>query len=102
MQGIIVRTIAIFFIVLGLLTFPLPIPIGAISLLVGLSLLVSVSRRATRAVRQFRRKRPVLDKKMAAVEKKVPGFIRHALRKTRPRVVKFRRRVGNSTGTKQE
>jgi len=77
-------TIGMILVIIGLLTFPLPIPVGAIFLIVGLVVLVSSSYTAVLIVRRFRGDHRKMDAWLRQWEKKSPKFVQKMLRRTDP------------------
>lgn len=69
--------------IIGFLTFWLPLPTGIILMGVGLALLLSSSPRAVRTVRFLRQKFPRFDHLLDKAQEIVPGPLRRSLAKTR-------------------
>ncbi len=76
--------LAVFLIISGMIIFPMPIPVGAAMMVVGLVLLISVSARVARCARLFRRRHPGANKIIQKVEDKLPDSLRNTLRRTDP------------------
>lgn len=72
------------FILAGLPLFWTPVPIGAVLILIGVSLLVANSDMVRRWLMRRRRRHPRLDRWMSQSEKYLPSPIRRILRTTRP------------------
>ena len=68
----------------GLIVLPMPIPTGAIMIVIGLVLLLSVSVTAIRLLRAFRRKYPNADNVIRGVENRLPAAWRRILRRSDP------------------
>ena len=68
----------------GLIILPMPIPTGAIMIVIGLVLLLSVSATAIRLVRAFRRKHRKVDSVIREVEDRLPTAWRRILRRSDP------------------
>lgn len=78
------RLAALLLILAGLITFPLPIPIGAILISIGLALLITSSRALTLWIRVRRGQQPQLNEKLQWMETRLPRFLARAIRKTSP------------------
>lgn len=68
----------------GLIVLPMPIPTGAIMIVAGLVLLLSVSATAIRMVRAFRRRHPNANTFVRKVEDRLPAAWRRILRRSDP------------------
>jgi hypothetical protein len=79
-------TLGWFLLIFGLITAPIPLPIGQFIALIGLSILVSRSPRIQRGVQKLRRKFKPLDKGTAYLGKMryCPIFIQDVIQKTDP------------------
>ncbi|HEC01842.1 MAG TPA: hypothetical protein ENI91_09125 [Sphingomonadales bacterium] len=73
------------FVLIGLITAPLPLPLGQLLALVGLSLLVSESYMICMFTRKLRRKYALLNKLMDRIKPFVPGFLKSTIEDTDPR-----------------
>jgi len=71
-------------IIVGLIVLPMPIPLGAIMIVVGVVLLLSVSVTAVHLVRGFRTKHPRADRVVREVEDRLPETWRRILRQSDP------------------
>lgn len=71
-------------VIVGLVTLPLPIPIGALFLIVGLLILLSSSYTAVLLLRRIREDYPKLDKWLEHIEEKSPDFVQKVLRRSDP------------------
>ena len=80
----VLRVLAVILLLVGMVTFPLPIPVGLPMIVMGLALLISSSHAIASLVRQFRRRNPRLDAWLRAAEPRIPGLFRAPLRKTDP------------------
>src|SRR5688572_20134066 len=77
--------VAILLILIGLIILPTPIPFGAaIFLLAGCALLISVSDTAAARIRRARVDYPRLNGLFASIEKRLPGALGRAIRRTSP------------------
>lgn len=77
--------IAIFFIVIGIIITPLPIPLGLVCIVVGFLVLAYDNKRLTRHIRILRRKFPKVSNRLSGVENMKLGVIAKLLKKTNPR-----------------
>ncbi len=75
---------AITLILVGLIVLPMPIPLGAIMIVSGLVLLISVSTTVALKLRTFRRNHRDIDKWIRAAEDRLPETWRRVLRRTDP------------------
>jgi uncharacterized membrane protein HdeD (DUF308 family) len=77
--------LAIVLIVAGLIVLPLPIPFGALILLVlGVSLLIASNDTAAGWIRAWRVRNPRLNSRMLSLEARLPVWISKILRRTTP------------------
>jgi len=74
----------------GLIIAPMPIPIGQITALIGLSLLVSESRAIRRWIQILRIKWPYLSRQMKKIHPHMPKFIKKVIERTDPRFLATR------------
>ena len=81
---IIASMIAVVLILVGIATFFLPIPIGAILILIGLALLIGSNAAFALWLRGLRQRHPDMDSRIRRAEKWLPGPLRAPLDKTRP------------------
>lgn len=65
-------------------SFPLPVPLGFVFFLIGLSLLLIASATARRWVGALRTRFPLFERRLRSVEGYLPGFVRRALDGTAP------------------
>lgn len=75
---------AVFLIIAGLIVLPLPIPFGAIMILIGVTLLVSSSETAASWVRNYRVKNPKINERLVGLEQRLPHRLGAVLRRTMP------------------
>ena len=85
MQRLILFIIAILCLVVGVITLPTPIPLGAILLAIGFALLVLTSVTVRNWLRRLRERFPELDGSLRAVDGYLPRNLRRALRLSAPR-----------------
>ena len=71
-------------ILVGLIVLPMPIPLGAIMIVIGLIWLISASSTVARCVQSYRRKHPKTDKFIRVVEPKLPASLQAILKRTDP------------------
>ena len=77
--------IAYIIIIVGLILFPLPVPVGIFFIIGGVAMLISVNPTAQTQIAKLRKKHPKVDEVMHKATKKSPRFLRHILHKTRHR-----------------
>ena len=73
------------FFLFGLITAPLPLPLGQLVALIGLSLLVSESYMMRMFTRKIRRNYPWVSRMMDRIKPYLPGFLRSTIEDTDPR-----------------
>ena len=71
-------------VLVGLVVFPMPIPLGAIMIVCGLVLLVSASATIAERLRSFRRLHRGADKFIRTVEGNLPEQWKKALKRSDP------------------
>lgn len=71
-------------VLVGLVVFPMPIPLGAIMIVTGLVLLVSSSATIARYLRSFRQRNRAANNVIQAVENRLPERWRKALQRSDP------------------
>jgi hypothetical protein len=76
--------LAIVLIGAGLIVLPLPIPFGALMLLLGISLLIASNDTAAGWIRTWRVRNPRLNSRMLSLEARLPDWISRVLRRTAP------------------
>lgn len=69
----------------GAILTPLPIPLGLLSLSLGLALLAHDSRRIRHLVRRLRRRFPTFSERLARLEQHAPHWLARVIRHTEPR-----------------
>lgn len=72
-------------VLIGLITAPLPLPLGQLVTLVGLSLLISESYAIRMFTRKLRRNYPILNRLMDRVKPYMPAFLKSTIDETDPR-----------------
>ncbi len=77
-------TFAIILIGLGLIVLPLPIPFGAIMIVLGTAILISNSETAAKWVRLRRSRNAWLNQTMSTVGDRLPGRFGSIIRRTAP------------------
>jgi|GEM_PF-666836 len=70
---------------IGLISAPLPLPLGQLIALLGLSLLVSESYMIRMFTRKIRRNYPRVSRMMDRVKPYLPGFLKSTIEETDPR-----------------
>jgi len=73
------------FFLIGLISAPLPLPLGQLLALIGLSLLVSESYMICMFTRKLRRNFPLVSRMMDRIKPFVPGFLKSTIEDTDPR-----------------
>lgn len=73
-----------FLVIGGIIVTPMPIPLGILMIVVGLSLLASSSRRVREWIKSQRRRYQELSAKLNAVKHRVPPFARRLIEETDP------------------
>ncbi len=68
----------------GIVTFPLPLPIGAVLMAIGAALLITASPRAARWVRSVRARHPHTDARVRDVEESLPRAVGEVVERTDP------------------
>lgn len=71
-------------VLVGLVVFPMPIPLGAIMIVCGLVLLVSASATLAHCLRTFRRRYRGVNQVIQKVEDRLPESWKKALRRSDP------------------
>jgi len=71
-------------VVAGLVLFPMPIPIGAIMIAIGLLFLAPYFKPIQKLVRTMRQRFEPVNKAMLSIKTKCPPVIRKAIEKTAP------------------
>ncbi len=73
------------FVLIGIISAPLPLPLGQLVALVGLSLLVSESYMIRMFTRKLRRNFPFVSRMMNHIKPYVPSFMKTTIDDTDPR-----------------
>lgn len=71
-------------ILVGLIVFPMPIPLGAIMIACGLVLLLSSSATAARLLKSFRKRHRGANQVIETVEERLPETWKKVLRRSDP------------------
>lgn len=87
-RNIVLLLAAAFFLAVGALMLPTPLPLGAIFFALGLALLLTASPRLQRWFQGLRYRYPGLDSRIATVESYLPEMMRRALNGGRSRRAK--------------
>lgn len=77
-------SVALVLIGAGLIVFPLPIPLGAPMVAVGVTILISHSRVAARGLMALRIRSKRVERAIHFLEERAPRSIARSLRRTRP------------------
>ena len=80
-----IQIIAVLIIILGIVTFPLPIPLGAIFIMIGLAILIFTSARLRAIIRKYRQRNPDFNSLIEKIKEKVPDMITKIIRQTDPK-----------------
>ncbi len=78
--NIVLLVFAVLLVLLGLVTFLLPIPFGIVLLLFGIAMLMMVSPPVRRWFHRQREAYPSLDRRLSRVEPHLPVFVQKILR----------------------
>lgn len=84
MLRIAVQIAAIFVVLVGMVLFPLPIPVGAVLIGIGLAMLVVSSTRVRRWVQTHRRRNSRFDAFVRKAASYLPGNLRRTIESTDP------------------
>jgi hypothetical protein len=84
MNRLVLMGLALLLILAGLVILPLPLPFGAFLLIVGCALLVSVNEAASLRFKRLRSDYPRLNRLVAPIERRLPGALGRAMRRTAP------------------
>lgn len=87
MNRLLLSGLALLLMLAGLIILPLPLPFGALLLIVGCALLVSVNEAASLRFKQLRSDYPRLNRLVAPLERRLPGALGRAMRRTAPDVI---------------
>ena len=78
--NIVILVAAVLMVLIGLVTFLLPIPFGIVLLLMGISMLMMVSPPVRAWFHRLRRRYPSLDRRLASIEPHLPASLQKILR----------------------
>lgn len=70
--------------IVGIITAPIPLPIGQIVALIGLSILVSESHWIKTKMQKFRRSLPVIGRQLTRIHPYMPRFLKKVIDDTDP------------------
>lgn len=70
--------------IVGIITAPIPIPIGQLIVLIGLSILVSESHWVKTKMQKIRRRLPVIGRQLKRMHPYMPGFLKKVIDDTDP------------------
>ncbi|MDG1994996.1 MAG: PGPGW domain-containing protein [Emcibacteraceae bacterium] len=70
--------------IVGIITAPIPIPIGQIIALIGLSILVSESHWVKTKMQRLRRRLPIIGRQLARMHPYLPRFLKKVIDDTDP------------------
>ena len=70
--------------IIGIITAPVPIPIGQIVALIGLSILVSESQWVKTKMQQLRRRLPIIGRQLMRMHPYMPRFLKKVIDDTDP------------------
>jgi len=68
----------------GIITAPVPLPIGQLVALIGLSILVSESRWIKTLMQKFRRRLPIIGRQLKRMHPYMPKFLKKVIDDTDP------------------
>ncbi len=71
-------------IVAGLLVLPLPVPVGLLMIILGVSLLVPAIPALARYLKRIRRHYPITSQRLNHISPRLPGFVRRVFDETDP------------------
>ena len=71
-------------IVAGLLVLPLPVPVGLLMIILGVSLLVPAIPALARFLKRIRHRYPITSQRLNLISPKLPGFVRLVIEETDP------------------
>ena len=71
-------------VLVGLVVFPMPVPLGAIMIVCGFALLVSASATVARCLRTLRRHHPGANRAIQTVENRLPISWKKAFQRSDP------------------
>ncbi len=70
--------------IVGIITAPIPIPIGQIVALIGLSILVSESHWVKTNMQKLRRRLPIIGRQLMRMHPYMPRFLKKVIEETDP------------------
>ncbi|HPF45886.1 MAG: hypothetical protein KDF58_02680 [Alphaproteobacteria bacterium] len=70
--------------IVGIITAPIPLPIGQIVALIGLSILVSESHWVKIKVQKLRRRMPIIGRHLQLIHPHMPNFLKKVIEDTDP------------------
>ncbi|MDX1580142.1 MAG: hypothetical protein R3360_00830 [Alphaproteobacteria bacterium] len=85
MIALLVRISAICIFLTGVVTFPLPLPVGLFLMVLGLALFLAYSNWGREIVKRWRFNNRGADARIRLLARKLPAFLRRSLEITRPR-----------------
>ena len=71
-------------IVAGLLVLPLPVPVGLLMIILGVSLLVPAIPALARYLKRIRRRYPITSQRLNHISPRLPRFVRRVIEETDP------------------
>lgn len=96
MKSLLYVAVAIVLILVGLVMFPLPIPLGAPMVALGIVILITHSRNSARFMTMLRVSYPRFNGVIKMLENKAPRTISRSLRRTRPEILRYFGRSRNA------
>ena len=71
-------------IVVGAIVFPMPIPLGAIMIVIGFAMLITINPAAARLFKRIRSRLPILNRLIHRTKHRLPRNLQQALHETDP------------------
>lgn len=84
MWRIVIQVTGALIFVAGMIFFPLPIPIGAAMMVVGLTMMISSSKKLRKVIRDYRRRNPKMNSTIHNAELYLPKSMRDSIDRTDP------------------
>ena len=84
MWRIITQVTGVLIFIAGMIFFPLPIPIGAVMMIVGLTMMISSSKKLRKVIREYRRRNPKMNSTIHNAEYYLPKSMRDSIDQTDP------------------
>ena len=84
MWRIIVQATGALIFIAGMIMFPLPIPIGLVMMVIGLTMLISSSKKLRSWIREYRRRNPKVNQSIHKAEAYLPRGMRNSIGQTDP------------------